>query len=213
MLPKTITRSSEGKDDTAFTYLLTNPVPVPELTGLVVKQVNSPATTEYKALTLCDVLGVPRVAPDNAYIASVTCRVRTYSGAALDQISAAETRTTVIIGDLRRKILGFAAFVRNWDGEAAEAISITSITTSLRLLDHIGIVLSRRNVSSSPSVQPHPDGSIFFKWIQGQKELAITVLDKHLEAQRWHPLDAYRSDGLWEISVDDAAEFIEWVLN
>lgn len=132
--------------------------------------------------------------------------------AALDKMYMAERRTAATLSDLRRKVATFAHLGANWDGEGAEAPSPQTVASGEQVIERIAIILERRDTSAEPSVLPFPDGSIFFKLIQGQKELAITVLGRTVEAQRWHPLDAFHSQGLWQIQVDDVREHIEWVL-
>jgi hypothetical protein len=122
------------------------------------------------------------------------------------------SRTNTSIADLRRKVSGFAQLPRNWDGEGAEPVSGETVAATLQILERIAIVLERKNTSSLPSVRPFPDGSVFFKWICGQKELTLTVDGQSIEVQRWEPLNAFQSQGLWEISVDATTEHVEWVL-
>jgi hypothetical protein len=122
------------------------------------------------------------------------------------------SRTMANLSDLRRRVSEFSQLPRNWDREGAEPVSYETAATALQILERIAIVLERKNTSSFPSVRAFPDGSVFFKWIRGQKELAITVEGTNIEVQRWEPLDAFQSQGLWEISVDATAEHVEWVL-
>lgn len=130
----------------------------------------------------------------------------------LDELSIATQRTTVMLSDLRRKISDFGLLKANWDGEDAQPITPETLATALQVLERLALVLERKNIASRPSARPFPDGSVFLKWIQGQKELAITVQDRTVEAQHWQPLDAFRSEGLWQISIDDVPEHIDWVL-
>jgi hypothetical protein len=130
----------------------------------------------------------------------------------VDELGLNERQTAAISSDLRSRVMGFSMLVPNWDGEGAEPISLETISTALHVIEHIAILLQRKNTSSKPSVRPFPDGSIFLKWIQGQKELAITVRGREIEGQHWEPLDSFQSQGLWEISVGDIPEHIEWVL-
>jgi hypothetical protein len=116
------------------------------------------------------------------------------------------------VTNLRHKIESFSKFGANWDEEGAQAIPQTAIRSALRVVEHIAIVLQRKNTLSAPTVLPFPDGSIVFKWIHGSKELNITVEVNNVIAQHWQPLNAYHSLGLWSISVDDTSEQVEWVL-
>jgi hypothetical protein len=130
----------------------------------------------------------------------------------LDVVSIVKRPSAATLAGLRRKIASLAHLGANWDGEGGEAPSPDTVGTAEQVTERIAIILERRDTSAEPSVLPFPDGSIFFKLIQGQKELAITILGRTIEAQRWQPLDAFRSEGLWDISVDDIGEHIEWVL-
>ncbi|HTC95721.1 MAG TPA: hypothetical protein VK699_19925 [Terriglobales bacterium] len=143
---------------------------------------------------------------------SVVYRPYTRVSTALDDLVLGERRVPAIVFDLRRKVTGFARLATNWDNDGAEAVSRQTVATAEQLIEHVALVLERKNTSTSPCVRPFPDGSVFFKWIQGQKELAVTVLGRHVEVQRWEPLDTFRSQGLWQISIDDVSEHIEWVL-
>lgn len=131
---------------------------------------------------------------------------------AVQDLFAVEGDRSQILSDLRRKILGFKSLAQNWDGEGADPISALTVTTALRTIEQIEVVLSRKNASSSPSVRAFPDGSIFFKWVFGNKELALTVYQSAIQVQRWEPIEAVHSLGLWEVPVDEIAEHVEWVL-
>jgi hypothetical protein len=125
------------------------------------------------------------------------------------------TLTSTILGTvaaLRAKVAALAQLKKNWDGEDGEPVSAETLATTTKVLEHISLVLSRKNILSSPSIRPFPDGSVFFKWVQGQRELTITIHGQNVDVQRWEPLDSYESQGLWEVSVDDTPEHIEWVL-
>ena len=74
------------------------------------------------------------------------------------------------VTNLRHKIESFSKFGANWDEEGAQAIPQTAIRSALRVVEHIAIVLQRKNTLSAPTVLPFPDGSIVFKWIHGSKE-------------------------------------------
>ena len=130
----------------------------------------------------------------------------------LEQITNLENGATAGTADLRRKIAAFSKLGTNWDDEGAQPISEETIRRSLQVVEHIAVVLERKNTASFPSVLPFPDGSVFFKWVHGRKELNITVVGNNVAAQHWQPLDAYHSLGLWPISVDDTSEHVEWVL-
>jgi len=145
-------------------------------------------------------------------VRAVVYQPNTLVSAFVDEMTCGTYRTFTAVSSLRRKIVDFAQLTPNWDGEGAEPVERETIITGLQLIEHIAIVLERKNTNSVPSVRAFPDGSIFFKWIRGQKELAITVQGRNVEVQRWEPLDAFQSQGLWQISVDATSEHVEWVL-
>jgi hypothetical protein len=116
------------------------------------------------------------------------------------------------VAALRRQIATFAKLGPNWDDEGARPIAPETLRRASKVVEHIAIVLERKNTESFPAVLPFPDGSVFFKWVHGSKELNITVDSDGVTAQHWQPLDAYHSLGLWPISVDDTSEHVEWVL-
>jgi len=116
------------------------------------------------------------------------------------------------VAELCAKVAELAQLKKNWDGEDGEPVSAETLVATSRVLQHVFLMLSRKNALSSPSVRPFPDGSVFFKWVQGQRELTITIQGQSVDVQRWEPLDSYESQGLWEVSVDDTPEHIEWVL-
>jgi hypothetical protein len=130
----------------------------------------------------------------------------------LEEFVYSALRSNANTSALRRKVSGFSHLPHNWDGEGAEPTSEDTINTSMRVVEQIAVVLERKNTSSLPSVRPFPDGSVFFRLICGQKELAITVENRNVEVQRWQPLDAFQSQGLWEISVDAIPEHVDWAL-
>jgi hypothetical protein len=127
-------------------------------------------------------------------------------------LTSIATAGNAAVSYLRRKVTAFSVLPPNWDAEGAEAVSATTITTARQIIERIAIVLERIKASTAPSVMAFPDGSIFFKWIQGQKELTLTALGTEIEVQRWEPLDAYHSLGLWNVTIDDVLENVEWVL-
>jgi hypothetical protein len=136
-----------------------------------------------------------------------------FGGTGLEVLTTINDTGAATTADLRRIVAGFSRLQPNWDDEGAVAISAETVERALQVIEHIAVVLERKRTTSSPSVLAFPDGSIFFKWIHGLKELNITVEGRNITAQRWQPLDAYHALGMWPISMDDTSEQVEWVLS
>jgi hypothetical protein len=212
---RTRTEKDRAQDDPFFGYLLADNPRLLEAVNLTGKQPGG--WTSYRAATkeifadTCNLLiecSHPGVVGSIVYRpvnANIQCTT-------LDELYISDGRMNENLSELRRKIASFAQLGPNWDGENAEPISAESVDTAEHVVERIAIVLERRTAYAHPSVRAFPDGSIFFKWIQGQKELAITVLGQAIEAQRWQPLQAFCSQGLWQISLDEISEQVEWVL-
>jgi hypothetical protein len=210
----------QTQDDPLFGFLLAGSSRYLEAVGFKIEEPLFPP--QECASTISGIYVVPQHGTFARYIAAdegiggmiraVVYQPNFAASVGLDELAYNTFRTNAYMSDLRRKVAGFAQLSQNWDREGAEPISRETISTALQIIEHIAIVLERKNTSSLPSVRPFPDGSVFFKWICGQKELAITVEGRNLEVQRWEPLDAFQSQGLWEIPVDATAEHVEWVL-
>jgi hypothetical protein len=202
-----------------FGFLLAGSTPYTEAVGFKIEQ--PPFPPRECASTLEGVYAAPQHDTLGCYLTDEatggTIRAIVYQPTSAGSLvfggwTSDSHRINANLPDLRRRVSGFPELPRNWDGEGAEPVSGETVATTLQVLERIAIVLERKNTSSLPSVRPFPDGSVFFKWICGQKELAITIEGTNVEVQRWEPLDAFQSQGLWEISVDATAEHVEWVL-
>jgi hypothetical protein len=216
-IPRWLTMDRDEIEPACFGFMLSDPKLFPELMGVNIK--DPWGSAQHCSHVLTTVVLTPGSGKSAAFIANAdvshsviyqrfvhTCRT------ALEDLYLARPRTLEAISELRRRVDSFGKLAANWDAEGAAPISAETVNTALQVIEHIAIVLERRNTISSPSVRPFPDGSIFFKWIRGQKELAITVEGRVVEAQRWEPLDAFHSLGLWEIPVDATSEHVEWLL-
>lgn len=215
--PRWLTKDREQAEESVFGVLFGSQNLFPEVSGVCIGNPRSVAQYLPNVLTTIVLnagLGESiEYVPPGEISRSVIYQpcAQSYKCAVEDMLFA-EPRTREMISELRRRVNGFAALSANWDGERADPISAETVSTSLRVIEHIAIVLERKNTNSAPLVRPFPDGSIFFKWIRGQKELAITVDGWGVEVQRWEPLNAFHSQGLWEISVDATSEHVDWVL-
>jgi len=215
--PRWLTIDREQTEPACFGFMLSDPNLFPEVVGVSVEDPWGFAQHCSKVLTT--VVLKPGSGKSAAFIAQgdishavIYQRYVHACATALEDLYVALPRTLEAVSELRRKVETFGRLAANWDNEGAEPISAETVNTALQVIEHIAIVLERKNTISSPSIRPFPDGSIFFKWIRGQKELAITVEGRIVEAQRWEPLDAFHSLGLWEIPVDATSEQVEWLL-
>lgn len=114
---------------------------------------------------------------------------------------------------LTLELMRISTLESNWDNEGADAISHTAKIKMTILLS-----LARKAAESAtsecslPTVYPSVDGSVILKWIRAGKELKCTVLEDEVEVVRWQSSDAYESDGLWVLPVENVAEHFEWLL-
>lgn len=115
---------------------------------------------------------------------------------------------------LKLELLRIAQLPGNWDSENAEAVAPGTVVTASRLLDLCrGVSRSLPNaIRSTPILLASPEGSIVIKWINGNRELKCIVTDDVVEVLRWSPLDAYESEGMWEVAAEGVLEHIEWLL-
>lgn len=215
--PRKLTTDRDRPDDAVFGMLFGNSNLFPEVSAVRVG--NAVDIGQYLPNVLTTIVMRPAAGatvdyfarPDTSMSVIYQRYAQAYNCSAEDLVST-QARTAEMVSELRRKVSGMAQLSANWDGEGALAVSVETVDTSFSVIEHIAIVLERKNTNSIPTVRPFPDGSIFFKWIRGQKELAITVNGRDVEAQRWEPLDSFHSQGLWEISVDATSEQVDWVL-
>jgi len=202
----------KDKDEALYSVLFGECALAPEL-GIWVKDPGVIVINNTATVTVVNVgVGGGSILMHQELAPNLYARARCIGNTPTDAVESALKGEAKTVATLRQRLAGFTKLEENWDAEGGQAISAETITTAERLLEHIELILSRKNILSSPSVRPSPDGSVTFKWIQGQKELDLMVTGQAVEAQRWHPLESYESEGLWEISVDDTPEQIEWVL-
>ena len=215
--PRWLTTEKEQTEPACFGFMLPDPNLFPEVVGVSVGDTSGFAQHLSNVLTM--VVLKPGSGKSAAFLAQAdTAHAVIYQRfvqacrTALEDLYVALPRTLEAVSELRRKVESFGKLAANWDAEGAAPISSETVNTALQVIEHIAIVLERKNTLSIPTVRPFPDGSIFFKWIRGQKEVAITVEGRNVEVQRWEPLDTFHSLGLWEIPVDATSEHVEWIL-
>jgi len=214
--PRWLTKDREQTEDAVFGLLFGSPTLFPEVSGVSVGGSRSfaqlPNVLTTVVLNTGQVGSIEYIPQAEISRSVIYQRFAQAYKCAVEDMLFAELRTTEMVSELRRKVKDFAKLLPDWDSEGAEAISVETVNTALQVIEHIAIVLERKNTVSAPLVRPFPDGSIFFKWIRGQKELAVTVHGARVEAQRWEPLSAFQSQGLWEIPVGATPEHVDWVL-
>lgn len=66
-------------------------------------------------------------------------------------------------------------------------------------------------ISSNPRLAPIDDGSIRFEWVNGNKELFLTVMGNSIESQKWQPLEAIESEDYRVVSLDSVDHELEWL--
>lgn len=112
---------------------------------------------------------------------------------------------------LRAEAMGFAVLGDDWDGDGAREISLETVRTAGDVLG--AAEQASRAGAPVPRVQPFADGSVFFKWVHGDREVQITVKEREIAVQRWEPLDTFASQGRWEgISPAEIWDHIKWLL-
>jgi hypothetical protein len=130
-------------------------------------------------------------------------------------IDVTERKSSVAWDRLNLELMRAASLQPNWDGEGAEPIPPNAVTTASILLSiakNSTEQLAGGSTPSLPSLFPSVDGGITLKWIRGTKELKCTVFGNTVEVVRWRSLDAYESEGLWEVPVQEVGEHVEWLL-
>lgn len=206
---RSLTRDQE--EEAIFSILYGDSALVPEMVDVRVNDPSALLGNSTATVTAVQIGGY-LIAQPISHKPFVAYRTRGRSLISALEVLDGYSRNLETVAALRAKVAVLAQLKKNWDGEDGEPVSAETLATTTKVLEHISLVLSRKNILSSPSIRPFPDGSVFFKWVQGQRELTITIHGQNVDVQRWEPLDSYESQGLWEVSVDDAPEHIEWVL-
>jgi hypothetical protein len=118
-----------------------------------------------------------------------------------------------LVNPIRRELRAIEGYGGNWDEEGAEPFMEATIRTAHAVVNQIAsfAITQPEPLTTEPTVIPMPDGTILFKWIHGQKELAVTVENEAVEVQRWTPLAAYAAEGYWHTSPDRVGEHLTWL--
>ncbi len=160
-------------------------------------------------LTLPEPVYVPAV-----YINPIAVTIGTEELTPVEAVDSQALAHVVVsrINSLKAQLRKLRGLSPGWDGEHAPRFSSETIETAEQI---IGIILSRSlSCLTAPKavVGPLPDGSARFELTHKNKELFLTVSDKNVEVQRWQPLDAVDSQGLWETDARGTQEYLEWLL-
>lgn len=112
------------------------------------------------------------------------------------------------------ELMRIANLPPNWDGESADAPSKLAVKTAgdLLIIAQTVVELATTAECPLPALFPTVDGGVLLKWTYGDKELKCTVVGDGVEVIRWKSVQAYESDGLWELPVRRVAEHFEWLL-
>jgi len=113
---------------------------------------------------------------------------------------------------LEAQVHALVNLLPGWDGEDAPKISEDTIETAKYI---IKLILSKSlaNLTAPEAVVgPLPDGRVRFEITHKNKELFLTVYNKDVEVQEWHPLEAIDSLGFWETNAEGTIEYLEWLL-
>lgn len=121
-----------------------------------------------------------------------------------------KTLDEVAVG-LQDELFRIQRLDERWDGENAARFSSATIETAGQLLIAIIPFLICVSRESSPFFVPFPDGTLQVKWLNKDKELSISMLDRVLEVQRWDSRNSYDSQGYWEISISEIADHLAWI--
>jgi hypothetical protein len=89
---------------------------------------------------------------------------------------------------------------------------LRSRTTSGLLNNPWDAIVTRIIPEPIPGLYPTVEGGVTLKWIHRGKELQCTAQGDIVEVIRWKSTDAYDSDGLWDLNVEQIREHIEWLM-
>ncbi len=111
----------------------------------------------------------------------------------------------------RRQINDFERMGEGWDDEGALAFGHATVRSARAVARTISLFLQVSQIRTVPSIVPLRDGSIRFEWVNGDRELFLTVLDRHVEAQRWRPLGTVQSLSYVQMRPEEISAELEWL--
>lgn len=110
-----------------------------------------------------------------------------------------------------KRLNEFQEWQPSWNEAGAKVFNPDTVDRAREVLQNIWDFSVRREVRTKPNIVPLEDGSVRFEWVHGDKELFLTILDKSIEAQRWHPLATVESETYGVISPSDVQHELEWL--
>lgn len=116
-----------------------------------------------------------------------------------------------IVSPLRRRLWALRQLEEDWDEDGAAGFNDETLTTAHQVLDRIALLTLGTRTEVRPQLVPMPDGTVIFRWINDDRELAITVDNMAVQVQRWTPLESYEAEGHWETSGSEIGEHLEWL--
>jgi len=115
------------------------------------------------------------------------------------------------LSSARKKISEFEKLCEGWDDEGALAISSDTIRNSRSVLRTMSTFLQSSGIRTFPALVPLPDGSVRFEWVNGDRELFLTVLHGNIEAQKWQPLGSVQSLSYAQMPPEKLPAELEWL--
>ena len=92
------------------------------------------------------------------------------------------------------------------------SLDLEPSTATQLMRDAWSAIRARIFAESVPGLYPTVEGGVTLKWIHRGKELQCTALGSSIEVIRWKSSDAYDSDGLWDLNVEQTREHFEWLM-
>ena len=110
-----------------------------------------------------------------------------------------------------RRISEFERMGRGWDDEGALTLSHATVRSARAVTRIVSSFLQAARIRTIPSIAPQSDGSIRLEWANGDRELFLTVLDGHVEAQRWRPLGSVQSLSYVQMRPEQISAELDWL--
>jgi hypothetical protein len=115
------------------------------------------------------------------------------------------------LASAKRRIIEFEKLHEGWDDEDALAFSPDTIRNARTVLKTMSAFLEASGTRTFPALVPLPDGSIRFEWVNGDRELFLTILHGNIEAQKWQPLGSVQSLSYAQMHPEALPAELEWL--
>jgi hypothetical protein len=116
------------------------------------------------------------------------------------------------VARIRRQLQEFESLKTGWDSEGGLAPSKAVLDDATEVLEQIIAFAIQNEIEEAPIAVPLPDGTVRFEWAVGNKELFLTVGERHtIEAQRWEPRSAVDSIYYEEIPLSELESEMGWL--